>query len=101
MKCPNCNANITELDEVCPHCKINLDDYEKKHLKNKDCEENKNNPIAVIIKVIAVITLIIGIIWSFKEESLIYFILNAVSFSFIFGFGEIIQKSENIENNQK
>lgn len=29
MKCPNCNANITELDEVCPHCKINLDDYEK------------------------------------------------------------------------
>ncbi len=101
MKCPNCNADITELDEICPHCQTNLDDYEKKHLKNENCKETKNNPIAVFIKVIAIITMVIGIIWSFQEESLIYFILNAVCFSFIFGFGEIIQKLENIENNQK
>lgn len=39
MKCPICKAKIDELDEICPRCKTNFDDYER---ENKKMEKNKN-----------------------------------------------------------
>lgn len=39
MKCPICKANVNELDEICPNCKTNFDDYEKG--KQKFIEEPK------------------------------------------------------------
>lgn len=41
MKCPICKREISELDEICPNCKTNFDDYEKE-MEIKKRKKNKN-----------------------------------------------------------
>lgn len=63
MKCPICKAKIDELDEICPNCKTNFDDYEKEkriqQRKNEEHKEEKNNKktvwVAIIIGIIILI----------------------------------------------
>lgn len=43
IKCPICNKNINELDEVCPYCKTDFDKLDgiDQKIKLKNEEENK------------------------------------------------------------
>lgn len=59
MKCPVCKTKVNELDEVCPNCKTNFDDYEE-HYKKHEREEKRTN--ANCLNVLAVINLIISIL---------------------------------------
>lgn len=36
MKCPVCKEKVNELDEVCPNCKTNFDEYERKYEKKSE-----------------------------------------------------------------
>lgn len=38
MKCPVCKEKVNELDEVCPNCKTNFDEYERKYEKNRKAQ---------------------------------------------------------------
>lgn len=36
MKCPICKEMVNELDDVCPNCKTNFDEYESYKIKTTD-----------------------------------------------------------------
>ena len=69
----------------------------------------KENTVAKIIKILAIIQGIIGIIlgfysidnFNFDEWGFIIVIASVISAVFIYATGEIIQKLENIDNNTK
>lgn len=65
MKCPVCKAKINELDEICPNCKANFDDYEKGKKQYREKERKTNADYLSIFSVINLIITIIGsiIIW--------------------------------------
>ena len=67
MKCPNYNIKVSELDEKCPNCGINFDDYEAYN----SIEEEKKSTFIVIFKRILVILLIIS--------AFIFFIMEYMS----------------------
>lgn len=67
MKFPNCNIKVSELDEKCPNCGINFDDYEAYN----SIEEEKKSTFIVIFKRILVILLIIS--------AFIFFIMEYMS----------------------
>lgn len=58
MKCPVCGEKINELDEVCPHCKTNLDEVESKNELNGEVEPSSH---ADILKIFAIFNLILSI----------------------------------------
>lgn len=69
----------------------------------------KENTVAKIIKILAIVQGIIGIIlgfysidnFNFDEWGFIIVIASVISAVFIYATGEIIQKLENIDNNTK
>lgn len=56
IKCPVCKKKISELDERCPYCHINLDDI------TEDVEESKRITSADCLNVMANINIILSII---------------------------------------
>lgn len=102
MKCPRCGSSISELDEICPKCKTNLDAYEEGQ------EEEKNEDKTIFLRVINVIQIIactIVAIISFANEQIgngiIILIVGFVTFAFIKGFKDIIELLDNINNKLK
>ena len=59
MKCPVCKERVNELDEVCPNCKTNFDEYEQ-HVKTNTKEFKSTN--ADRLNVMANINIILSII---------------------------------------
>ena len=76
-------------------------------ISNDKEKEEKYNTIADIIKWIAVISAIVGIITgiitmkSLEGRSVVIIIVSIISAVFVYALGEIIQKLQNIENNTK
>lgn len=61
MKCPVCKKEISELDEICPNCKTNFDDYERnKKGHTKEVYEGKVN--ADYLNIMAFINIILTFI---------------------------------------
>lgn len=104
MKCSNCGANISELDEICPKCKINLDEYEEKEqIQEKYMLEKGDKTILLkIINFMQILGCIIGaiILWANEEIGMgfVIFAIGFVSFAFIKGFQDIIELLDNINN---
>lgn len=69
----------------------------------------KTNTVSKIIKIISIIAGIIGVIYGFyaidnfnaDEWGFIMIIISIVTAVFMYGFGEVIQLLENINNNTK
>lgn len=69
----------------------------------------KENTVAKVIKIIAIIEGIIGVICgfysidhlNFDEWGFAIMIISVVSAVLVYGIGEIIQKLENIDNNTR
>lgn len=91
MICQNCKKKISELDEVCPNCGVNLEQYDSKE------KNSKNNTVAIFLKVMAIVYVIGGVITA-SICGFTYFLVSIVAFSFSMALSEIIQKLENIEN---
>lgn len=108
--CKRCSRPLDWNDnEYCKGCLEDINNgvpYEE--IQKKIQEENKNYPNAVanIIKVIAIIGAIIGIIYgctlldsSYTEGvAVVYIAVSIVSAIFIYALGEIIQLLEDIKN---
>lgn len=70
---------------------------------------DKENTVAIVVKIIAIIEGIVGVIagfysmdnLNFDEWGFAIIIISIVSAVLIFAFGEIIQKLENIDNNTR
>lgn len=102
MKCSNCGANISELDEICPKCKINLDEYEEKNQEEEDFDKSDKTIFLKIINVVQILGCLIGaiILWSNEEIGIGFVILAVgfVSFAFVKGFQDIIELLDSINN---
>lgn len=106
MKCPNCNEEIDVFDEVCPHCKVNLDEFEEKQ-KIEEAEETVESKTK-LLKVINVFQLIGCIIyaiicWSNYNtfQGFMFVIIGLITFAFIKGFSDIIDLLNSIDNKLK
>lgn len=59
MRCPVCKEKVNELDEVCPNCKTNFDEYEeheKKYTKEfKNTNADRLNFMAYINLVLSIV----------------------------------------------
>lgn len=88
--------------------KISNENYSSNQYKQYS-EENSKNKVASVIKVIAIVGAIIGLIYGFNLRENVYteelgatiVIVSIISAVFIYGFGEIIQKLQNIEDSIK
>lgn len=102
MRCSNCGANISELDEICPKCKINLDEYEKKNQEQESIDKEDKTMLLRIINVIQIFGCLIGaiILWSNEEIGMgfVIFAVGVVTFAFIKGFKDIIELLDDINN---
>jgi len=96
--CKKCDKDIYEMEsnlygEKCRSC-YSEDNY----IRNKT---------AIVIKVIAILGIIVGVIYgivlaqsAYTEDLAVPVIVGSILSSvFIYGFGEIIQKLQNIEDN--
>lgn len=116
--CEKCGEEIStwnySYEGICEKCwrkalKDNSNDQENKESNLKKETERvsatNDNMVAVSIKAIAIIEAIIGICCglSMEVEELraTIVIASVISAVFMYGFGEIIQKLENIEKNTK
>lgn len=123
--CSKCNSDsidkkakefLQENKNVCNNCKKDLktgesinglfencSQEENTGNNNRNIKETTENTVALILKFIAVLTAIIGFLYGAsldnnKEIGVIFIIVSFISAVFIYGFAEIIQKLENIEN---
>ena len=117
--CENCYEENEITRRNCKNCgaKLYRNNINIKNVQENDDNENENsitdnyyhneNKIALTIKVIAIISLILGILASLSLLTLNYsgiiviigIIASIISSVFIYALGEIIQKLQNIENN--
>lgn len=102
MKCPNCNKNVSELDEKCPICGLNFDKYEE---DNKTTEDETSFTKTAFIKIINILQIIGFIImaiiaWNNEEilQGFIYVVIGLVIFAFIKGFSDIIDLLDSIND---
>ena len=58
MRCPICKEKVNELEDVCPNCKTNFEEYEKEK-KFREMSEGSN---ADRLNIMAYINLILSII---------------------------------------
>ena len=63
--------------------------------------EESKNVVASIIKILAIVTVILGIIESFIIENLLFMIVSIIGASFIYAIGEIIDLLRRIADNTK
>jgi len=59
MRCPICKEKVNELEDVCPNCKTNFEEYEKEKRKFREVSDGNN---AERLNVMAYINLILSII---------------------------------------
>lgn len=59
MICPNCKAKISDFDEKCPACGVDLNDYETEKIIDKN---NKSSTSITIVKRILIGILVIATI---------------------------------------
>ena len=119
-QCKECCRDISkeEYDKNKGYCKNCYE--EKENIKSEKAKYNNtqketkfitptNNKVAIIIKTIAVIVGVAGIIYgctmfdsSYTEEiGVVYIIVSIISAVFVYALGEIIQKLQNIEDNTR
>lgn len=121
--CENCYEENEVTRKICKNCGTKLyrngiDENAKKQIKNDDEYMNykisnsyytNENKIALAIKVIAIISAVLGILASLLLLTLddngiivmIGIVATIISSVFIYALGEIIQKLENIDNNTR
>ena len=118
--CENCYEENEATRKTCKNCGVKL--YKNRNSKNEEITENEQNDdytenkyyesqnkVAFVIKVIAIVGAVIGIIASCRmfESSytegmaIIGIIGSVVGGVFSYALGEIIQKLQNIEDNTK
>ena len=99
MKCPNCGEKIDEFTEICPHCKINLDEYENNQ-ENYTSDEGSKTTLLKIINwvqlIICIIAAIIGFSNNQPTSGIIYILVGIITFAFIKGFYNIIDLLDSI-----
>lgn len=100
--CNNCKKDLKTGDSINGLCE-NCSQEKNKVNNNKNIKETNENTVALILKFIAVLTAIIGFLYGAsldnnEEIGAIFIIVSFISAVFIYGFAEIIQKLENIEN---
>ena len=99
MKCPNCGGKIDEFTEVCPHCKINLDEYENNQDDNTKDSDNKTILLKIINWIQLIICIIVAIMCFSNNQvtsAIIYILVGIISFAFIKGFYNIIDLLDSI-----
>ena len=100
MKCPKCGAKISELDEVCPNCKVNMDDYDAKQPRPE--EEPSKTALLKVINALQLIGFIIFAIINIKEgavlQGCIYIAIGIIVFAFIKGFSDVIDLLDEIND---
>lgn len=100
MKCPKCNKEISELDEKCSRCGINLEEYECQ--EETEIEQESKTALIKFINIIQILGCIIGaiILWSNEELGIgfIILVIGVIAFAFIKGFQDIIDLLDNINN---
>lgn len=99
MKCPNCEKEVSELDEKCPACGLIFDEYEQ---KNKESDTGKKSK-TLLLRFINAIQLIGCIIIAFvfwKDEEILkgfaFLFSGIILFAFIKGFIDVIDLLDNI-----
>lgn len=104
MKCPNCGANVNELEETCPNCKINFDEYEKsqKQLSGEETEDGSKTNLLKAINGLQVAGCGIGALVAWANELVLTgFLLIAgsvITFAFLKGFYDIIDLLDSIND---
>lgn len=103
MKCPNCNKEVSELDEKCSKCGLVFDEYEEKN-ESVETENERESKTSLLkfINTVQLIGCIIGTIYCWANENVAFgFILlfgGIISYAFIHGFTDIIDLLDNINN---
>ena len=101
MKCPICKENVNELDDICPNCKTNFDEYEKNKTSNNASYEDKTLAIR-FINALQLIGLIIAGIVSLVGEKIgqgfICILIGIINYFFIRGFADIIDLLDSIND---
>lgn len=119
--CENCYEENEATRKTCKNCGAKL--YKNRNSKTEKITENivseenddytennsyvKQNKVALVIKVIAVVGAVVGIIASCRmfeasyteDMAVIGIIASVIGGVFSYALGEIIQKLQNIENN--
>ena len=102
MKCPRCGEKIDELTEVCPNCKLKLNDYDN---ENEEEEEDFSESKTKLLKAINWLQLalcIIASIYFFSNNQtmtgFIWIIAGIIAFAFIKGFYNIIDLLDSIND---
>ena len=119
--CENCYEENEATRKTCKNCGAKL--YKNRNMKsetiteNTESEENEDytennyyvtqNKVALVIKVIAIVGAVIGVIASCsmfessytEDVAIIGIIGSLIGGVFIYALGEIIQKLQNIEDN--
>lgn len=103
-KCTNCKKIISskEFVENGGYCKECMDEIEKENIVKIDDKNHKSNIVASIIKVIAFVEIILGIILCFMidaEEIFLTFCMIFISSVFVYAIGEIIALLQRIADN--
>lgn len=102
MKCPKCGNDISELDEICPICKTNLDYYEYEEETKEENEGEDKTIFLRIVNALQIIACVIVAIILFSNEEIvsgiIVLVVGFIIFAFIRGFKDIIELLDNINN---
>lgn len=109
--CRNCGAklynNNKEKEEITKKT-VNVQRTQEKPIENDEFLVGTNK-VALIIKIIAIVGAVAGIIYgcilsdsSYTEElGIVYVVVSIISAVFVYALGEIIQKLQNIEDNTR
>lgn len=100
MECPNCNKNVSELDEKCPNCGLDFESYEEKR-EDTGYVLSKTGFIKFINAMQLIGCVIIAFVnWS-NEQGILgftFFFSGFVLFAFIKGFTDIIDLLDSIND---
>lgn len=104
MKCPRCGSNISELDEICPKCKTNLDDYENR-IRNREPEEKPKSNFLYYTRIASLIIAVIFVIIELCIEAyigIVYIIISEIILCIILKvFETIIDLLQSIDKKLK
>ena len=91
MKCPICKEPVNELDDICPNCKTNFDEYERSNTSNHASYEDRT----IAIRFINALQLIVG---EKIGQGFICISIGIISYFFIRGFADIIDLLDSIND---